>query len=190
MKNDPLEMKHWFGLTLMASAALFLFNSCATSRPDTVWNEEGVQKGLASWYDDHGDRTANGEIYNMHAMTAAHPSLALNSVVDVINLRNGKAVRVRVNDRLPPIHDGRVIDLSKAAFRSLDHLSTGLIDVEVRVVRYGNNKYVKLNRAAPSGKMYLSSSSSKKVAAGSSKNSSTRKASTPADSRQASAGNL
>lgn len=114
-----------------------------------------MQTGKASWYDDHGDRTANGELYNMHALTAAHPSLAFNSVVDVTNVRNRKTVRVRVNDRLPPIHEGRVIDLSKAAFQQIAVLSEGVVEIEMRVVRYGNNKYVKADAAAPSGKMYL-----------------------------------
>jgi len=139
-----------------AVCSLWLFTSCTNSRPDLHWTEDGFQRGLASWYDDHGDRTANGEIYNMNAMTAAHPSLALNSLVEVTNLKNGKKVTVRVNDRLPPIHEGRVIDLSKAAFRKLDPLNVGLLDVELRVLKYGNNKYVKVNRSAPSGKMYLS----------------------------------
>ena len=135
--------------------SLSLFTSCATSRDHLVWTEDGRQYGKASWYDDQGDRTANGEIYNMNAMTAAHPSLALNSVVEVKNLSNGKKVKVRVNDRLPPIHDGRVIDLSRAAFRTLASLETGLIDVELHVIKYGDNKYDEINRAAPAGKMYL-----------------------------------
>lgn len=144
---------------LFAAACLFLC-SCATSRPDLVWSEDGTQRGLASWYDDQGDRTANGELFNTYAYTAAHPSVALNSIVEVTNLKNGKRVKVRVNDRLPPIHEGRVIDLSKAAFASLDSLNTGVIEVEVRVLEYGNNKYTLINKSAPSGKMYLASSSS------------------------------
>ncbi len=136
---------------------MVFLSSCATSRPDLSWTEDGRQHGKASWYDDHGDRTANGEIYNMHAMTAAHPSLALNSIVEVTAVNTGRKVRVRVNDRLPPIHDGRVIDLSTAAFRKLAPLNQGLVNVEVRVIEYGNNRYAKINRAASSGKMYLSS---------------------------------
>jgi len=94
-------------------------------------------------------------------MTAAHPSIALNSIVEVTNLRNGKKITVRVNDRLPPIHEGRVIDLSKAAFNSLEALSVGVMEVEVSVVKYGNNKYVKIDKSAPTGKMYLASAPSK-----------------------------
>ncbi len=162
IKKDLRTVGLWFTV-----CGLWLFTSCATSRPDLSWTEDGRQQGLASWYDDHGDRTANGEIYNMNAMTAAHPSIALNSLIEVTNLGNGKKVTVRINDRLPPIHEGRVIDLSKVAFHKLEPLNTGLIDVELRVIKYGNNKYVKTDRSAPAGKMYLSdtktiSSSNKK----------------------------
>jgi rare lipoprotein A len=143
----------------LAAAALFL-GSCA-SRPDLVWTEDGRQFGKASWYDDHGDRTANGERFNMNAYTAAHPSLALNSLVEVTNLRNGKTVTVRINDRLPTYHE-RVIDLSVAAFRKLDSLERGLMDVELRVIRYGNNRYVKTEATAPDGKLYLASASPRK----------------------------
>jgi len=76
----------WGAAAALAVGALFL-GACA-SRPDLVWTEDGRQFGKASWYDDHGDRTANGERFNMHALTAAHPSLALNSLVEVTNLRN------------------------------------------------------------------------------------------------------
>lgn len=136
-----------------------VMTSCVNSRPDLVWQEDGRQFGKASYYDDHGDRTANGEIFNMNALTAAHPSLAFNSIVEVKNLKNGRKVTVRINDRLPPIHEGRVIDLSIAAFRQLDSLKVGLLDVELRVIQYGNNKYVKVDRSAPSGKMFLPASS-------------------------------
>jgi rare lipoprotein A len=145
----------------MAFIVLVLgLTGCAMSRPDLVWTEDGRQHGKASWYDDHMERTANGELYNMHAMTAAHPSLPLNSVVEVANLDNGRRIKVRVNDRLPPIHEGRVIDLSKAAFTRLGWLGQGLLDVEVRVIEYGNNKYNLVDRAAPNGKMYLPKPSS------------------------------
>ncbi len=164
--NRAYFMKHLSriaGLCLLTSSTLF-FSSCTTtnSRPDLVWTEDGHQYGIASFYDDHGDRTANGELFNMHALTAAHPSIALNSLVEVKNLANGKTVTVRVNDRLPPIHDGRVIDLSVAAFRRLAPLQDGLINVELRVLEYGNNKYVLVNRSAPAGKMYLASAKTTK----------------------------
>ena len=142
----------WFWLV---TGGAWFFTSCATSRPDLVWTEDGRQYGKASWYDDHGERTASGELYNTRAMTAAHPSLALNTIVEVTNLQNGKKVTVRVNDRLPPIHEDRIIDLSPSAFWRLGSLHQGLLDVEIRVVRYGNNKYAEMDRMATSGRMYL-----------------------------------
>src|SRR5690242_3815153 len=122
-------MMHASFRLLFLAALLPLLSSCSTNgRPDLVWSPDGHQYGIASFYDDHMDRTANGELFNMNALTAAHPSIALNSLVEVTNLENGKKVIVRVNDRLPPIHDGRVIDLSVAAFKKLAPLDTGLLN--------------------------------------------------------------
>lgn len=74
------------------------------------------QVGTASWYGKqfHGKKTAIGEVYDMHAMTAAHPTMELPSFAKVTNLENGRSVIVRVNDRGPFLH-GRIIDLSYAA---------------------------------------------------------------------------
>jgi rare lipoprotein A len=89
--------------------------------------------GIASWYGRkfHGQRTATGEIYDMYGMTAAHTTLAIPSYVRVTNLKNGKAVIVRVNDR-GPFHSKRVIDLSYAAAYKLGFISagSGLVEVE------------------------------------------------------------
>lgn len=94
-----------------------------------------VESGVASWYGPgfHGRLTANGERYDMYALTAAHRTLQLPSVVRVENLRNGKAVIVRVNDRGPYI-DGRVIDLSQKAAEALDMQDQGLAEVKVTVL--------------------------------------------------------
>ena len=91
------------------------------------------ERGVASWYGNkfHGRRTSNQEVYDMHAMTAAHKSLPLPSYVRVRNLRNNKSVVVRVNDRGPFV-DNRIIDLSYSAARKLDMIKegTGLVEVE------------------------------------------------------------
>jgi rare lipoprotein A len=90
------------------------------------------ETGLASWYGQqfHGRRTASGEIYDMHAMTAAHRTLPLPSFARVSNPANGRSVIVRVNDR-GPFTKGRIIDLSYAAARKL-----GVVDVAtVKLVR-------------------------------------------------------
>jgi rare lipoprotein A len=89
--------------------------------------------GTASWYGASydGRPTANGEIYDMHALTAAHPTLQLPSVVRVTNLENGRSLVLRVNDRGPFIKD-RLIDLSLAAARELGFEEQGLAEVHVQ----------------------------------------------------------
>ncbi|MGH7866343.1 MAG: septal ring lytic transglycosylase RlpA family protein, partial [Candidatus Dormibacteraceae bacterium] len=80
---------------------------------------KAYQVGTASWYGEYfqGKPTASGEPYDMHDLTAAHPTLPLGTFVKVTNLRNGKAVVVRINDR-GPVVDGRIIDLSSNAARA------------------------------------------------------------------------
>ena len=89
--------------------------------------------GVASWYgsDFHGRHTSNGEVFDMHALTAAHPTLPLPSYAYVTNLSNNRTVLVRVNDRGPYVGD-RMIDLSKESARSLGLLSGGTGKVRVR----------------------------------------------------------
>lgn len=93
------------------------------------------QIGNASWYGPgfHGKLTANGEVYNMHAMTAAHKTLPLGCKVQVTNLNNGRKIIVRINDR-GPFHGGRIIDLSKAAAKKLDILKSGYAKVHVKII--------------------------------------------------------
>jgi len=90
------------------------------------------QRGIASWYGKkfHGQRTSSGEVYDMYAMTAAHPTLPIPSYVRVTNLANQKSVIVRINDRGPFLHD-RVIDVSYAAAHKLDIIAKGSGEVEV-----------------------------------------------------------
>jgi rare lipoprotein A len=99
-------------------------------RRSDVPAEQPVETGLASWYGKpfHGRRTANGERYDMHALTAAHKTMPLPSYARVRNPANGREVIVRVNDR-GPFKPGRIIDLSFAAAQQL-HIS-GIAPVEV-----------------------------------------------------------
>jgi rare lipoprotein A len=91
--------------------------------------------GAASWYGDafHGRLTANGEIYDMTHLTAAHPTMPLPSYARVTNLKNGSSVIVRVNDRGPYSH-GRLIDLSKRAAEMLDYTHIGTAKVQVEYI--------------------------------------------------------
>ena len=78
------------------------------------------QRGVASWYGKryHGQKTSSGEVYDMYAMTAAHPTLPIPSYARVTNVTNGKSVVVRINDR-GPFRGGRIIDLSYVAAHKL-----------------------------------------------------------------------
>ena len=90
------------------------------------------EKGIASWYGEefHGKKTANGEIYNMYSMTAAHTTLPLPTYVRVTNLENGRHIKVRVNDRGPFLR-GRLIDMSYAGARALGFSQQGTAPVLV-----------------------------------------------------------
>ena len=90
------------------------------------------QRGLASWYGKqfHGNRTSSGEIYDMMEMTAAHPTLPIPSYVRVTEIRSGRSVIVRVNDR-GPFKDDRIIDLSYAAATRLGYVNAGTGEVQV-----------------------------------------------------------
>jgi len=93
------------------------------------------QIGVASWYGPgfHGRRTANGEVYNQYALTAAHRTLPHGTWVEVTNLANQETVRVRINDRGPYVDD-RIIDLSYTAAQRLDMLRSGIAPVRVEVL--------------------------------------------------------
>ena len=92
-------------------------------------------EGIASWYgrDFHGRLTANGEVYDMHSISAAHTTLPMPSYVRVTNLDNGRSIIVRINDR-GPYHRNRVIDLSIGTAKALDFYSRGLARVRVEYV--------------------------------------------------------
>jgi rare lipoprotein A (peptidoglycan hydrolase) len=91
--------------------------------------------GAASWYGDpfHGQLTANGEIYNMFEMTAAHPSLPFGTSLRVTNVRSGRSVVVRINDRGPFI-GGRILDLSYAAAKQLRLVWPGQAQVRLDLI--------------------------------------------------------
>jgi rare lipoprotein A len=90
------------------------------------------QRGMSSWYGQpfHGRKTASGETFDMHSLTAAHPTLPIPSYVRVRHVRSGKEVIVRINDR-GPFHSTRILDLSQAAAQQLGLLSQGTAEVEI-----------------------------------------------------------
>ena len=102
--------------------------------PDRPVAPGGVETGYASWYGHpyHGRRTASGEVYDMHDMTAAHRTIPLGTWLVVTRTDTGQSVEVRVNDRGPFV-DGRIVDLSYAAARVLGADRAGVVPVTLRV---------------------------------------------------------
>jgi rare lipoprotein A len=98
----------------------------------TGWTETGI----ASWYGIpyDGRRTSSGEIFDMHALTAAHRTLPFNTWLEVTDLQSGKRVNVRINDRGPFV-DGRIIDLSMGAADQLGMVRAGLAKVRLKVIK-------------------------------------------------------
>ncbi len=136
-------------LTLFCSVtAALLYAGCGPASPRFTTRESPAipgespsvhqLTGIASYYADefHGRTTANGEEFDMHAMTAAHQTLPFNTIVRVTNLTTGAAVTVRINDR-GPFKDNRVIDLSLEAAKRLGMIAPGTVPVRLEVLELG-----------------------------------------------------
>ncbi|HKH45744.1 MAG TPA: septal ring lytic transglycosylase RlpA family protein [Thermoanaerobaculia bacterium] len=127
-------------VVLMAFCALV--SACsANRRPETRPNSAGakpIERGTASWYGlkFHGRRTASGQRFDMNELTAAHPSLPFGTLLEVRNVRNGKSVVVRVNDR-GPYSKSRILDLSFGAAREIGLVLSGTAPVELFLVKNG-----------------------------------------------------
>lgn len=113
------------GLFITGSA---LFSAPVAQAQPAETSSRVIQSGRASWYGPgfHGRRTASGETFNTHALTAAHRTLPFGTKVRVVNKRTGKSVVVRINDRGPFAH-GRVIDLSKASAQAIGISGVGSV---------------------------------------------------------------
>lgn len=120
----------WCRGLLGVLVALGLHGCVSASTPRVA-----AQTGRASWYGGphHGRMTASGERFDMHALTAAHPTLPFGTRLRVVNLDNDREVEVRVNDRGPAV-SGRIIDLSYAAARALGAIGRGVIPVRLTVL--------------------------------------------------------
>ncbi len=94
-----------------------------------------IEEGFSSWYGVpfHGRRAANGEIYDMYKLTAAHRTLPFESIVRVTNLKNGRSTEVRITDRGPFV-ENRILDLSLAAARELDMVAMGVAPVRLELL--------------------------------------------------------
>jgi len=130
------------GLGFCLLVLIFQFTACAPKKVPYPPYEPGKEiryreTGIASWYgeDFHGRKTANGETYDMYAMTAAHRTLPFSTRVRVTNLGNGNKTEVRINDRGPFI-PGRIIDLSRSGAEELGMLGPGTARVVVEAVGF------------------------------------------------------
>jgi rare lipoprotein A len=115
-----------------------------------------LERGVASWYGPtfHGEKTSNGEKYDMYAMTAAHTTLPLPTYARVTNLKNGRSVVVRINDRGPFVAN-RLIDLSYSAASKLDMLKEGTTLVEVRALTVADPDSLTRSAQAPPPALYV-----------------------------------
>lgn len=144
-RQNKLHISRYLFFIILAG---LLITSCGTSSrtieksSPTVKVTKGektikkIESGRASWYGPnfHGKLTANGEEYDMNALTAAHRTLPFNSIVKVVNLDNGESVKVRINDR-GPYAKNRIIDLSKGAAKSINMIGNGTANVELILVQ-------------------------------------------------------
>ncbi len=127
-------------LVILALLGTVLASPLPVKKPSTTFSEPMWtigQLGTASWYGDpfHGRVTANGEIYNMYELTAAHRALPFGTQIRVTNLKNDRSVTLRVNDRGPYI-PGRFLDVSFGAASQLNFVGSGLADVRVELIRF------------------------------------------------------
>jgi rare lipoprotein A len=124
----------WVLVTLGVEGCMIRASTPVTLAPPPP-SRPGTQTGRASWYGGphHGLPTASGERFDMHALTAAHPTLPFGTRLRVVNLDNDREVEVRINDR-GPTAPGRIIDLSYAAARALGAVGAGVVPVRVTVL--------------------------------------------------------
>lgn len=135
-----------FGLGLVACSSTPKAVSPAPPPPA----QGAVERGLASWYGKEFDGlpTASGETFRPEKISAAHRTLPLGTLVDVTNEKNGRSVRVKVNDRGPFVA-GRIVDLSKAAAAEIGSVGDGVVPVTLRVVALGDNSRIRAKSDEP-----------------------------------------
>ena len=102
-----------------------------------------VYKGISSYYGPkfHGKLTANGEIFDMYGVTAAHKEFPFNTMVRVTNEKNGKSLMIRITDRGPYV-DGRILDCSFGAAKKLGFVSEGTAPVKIEILEWGDGEYM------------------------------------------------
>ncbi|MFC4699071.1 septal ring lytic transglycosylase RlpA family protein [Glaciecola siphonariae] len=165
-KQDSAPQFEYGELSFVEPIPVYEPYSVWTSRPYTVLggyytpmlDAKGFEDtGYASWYGQkfHGHTTANGETFDMFALTAAHKTLPLPSFLRVTNLENNKTATVRVNDR-GPFHDDRILDLSYGAAKKLGFHSKGVTKVKIEVIHVSPSGVVTIGKSAPTNSMLAS----------------------------------
>ena len=111
---------------------------------ESIQNHPHVQIGISSYYgkEFHKKRTASGQIFDMHKISAAHKTLPLGTRIRVTNLKNGRSLTMTIIDRGPFVK-GRILDVSYKAAKKLSFVNQGTTKVRIDVLRLGNNKYYK-----------------------------------------------
>lgn len=140
MSRGPLACWSGWQTLLLSTVLAGTVTACSGSPRPTHFPGYPVgftERGVASWYGPgfHGNKTANGERYDMHQLTAAHRTLPLGSIAMVRSINTGRQVTVRINDR-GPFARGRILDLSLAGAQALGMTGAGTDEVELRVVGY------------------------------------------------------
>lgn len=145
--------------TLILILSFFILQACTNApryrtgpvikRPTELSTKAPYRKqktfiGISSYYgeDFHGKLTANGEVFDMYGLTAAHKTLPLNTIVRVTNLENNKSLILRINDRGPYVK-GRILDCSYGAALKLGFVGKGTAKVKVEVIEWGDDQYMK-----------------------------------------------
>ena len=118
-------------------------NPKKSSKKSNNSNHKKQYTGISSYYGTqfHGKLTANGEVFDMYGVTAAHKTLPLGTVARITNLENDKSVILRINDRGPYIA-GRILDCSYGAALKLDFVSKGTTKVKIDIIEFGDGKYI------------------------------------------------
>lgn len=113
------------------------------TKKSTKTNHKKQEIGISSYYGTqfHGNLTANGEVFDMYGVTAAHKILPLGTVARVTNLENDKSIILRINDRGPYI-GGRILDCSYGAALKLDFVTNGTAKVKIEVIEFGDGEYI------------------------------------------------
>ena len=139
-KKNKIKKNNRYSSTSASSKAMDTSSSSVSSTFDM---SKKIFRGTSSYYGPkfHGKLTANGEIFDMYGVSAAHKELPFNTIVRVTNENNGKSHIIRINDRGPYI-DGRILDCSFGAAKKLGFVSEGTAPVKIEVIEWGDGKYM------------------------------------------------